>query len=197
MDLYQRILVSTQVRSTMCDFYKFVVNYFTYFPQYGYILSNSNTDNKVVFKSKDNQIELFYSVAEYELSCQFTDNFNYTFSLQDALDYLDIRDYRGIYQINSKEELESGVLFLSNIIKDLLDKVDISNSLNFQRIAQYTINVRKEMLEEYYFKKDIDEAEEHWKNKEYNTAKELYEKHNNRLAISQIRKLEYINKNLM
>ena len=85
---------------------------------------------------------------------------------------------------------------MAEAAKILFNKINISDAANFQRIYQYRLDMHKELLEDYYFKIDIKKAEECWKNGEYAKAQELFEKHINSLSKAQIKKLEYIRKNI-
>jgi len=71
-------------------------------------------------------------------------------------------------------------------VENLFEKINISDARNFQKVTQYRINMRKQLLETYHRKNDIKRAEEYWKNKEYFKAQELYEKHVNSLSNVQI-----------
>ena len=53
------------------------------------------------------------------------------------------------------------------------------------------------MLEEYYLKSDLNKAEDYWNSKEYDKAKELFEKNIEKLSKSQLKKLELIRKHLL
>ena len=55
--------------------------------------------------------------------------------------------------------------------------------------------MQTKLVEEYYFKTDIKEAEECWNKGEYSRVRELYEKHIDNLSKAQIKKLQYIIKN--
>ena len=53
------------------------------------------------------------------------------------------------------------------------------------------------MLEEYYLESDLNKAEDYWNSKEYDKAKELFEKNIEKLSKSQLKKLELIRKHLL
>jgi len=161
---------------------------------YGYICSQEDDENNVRLVGKNNRIDINYSVVEYELTCQFTDDAKNVFTLQDALVYADIKEFKGLYQIPQKEEMEKGIIYLADAVRALFNRIDISDMLNFQKIVQNRLNRHKELLEDYYCKIDIKRAEENFKNKEYSKARELYEKHISRLSEAQTKKLEYIRK---
>ena len=175
----------------MSELYELTKNYFVFLQRYGYLCSYRDDEKSVSLVGKNNRIDIDFSIVGYELTCQFIDDDKDTFSLQDALDYMDIKDVKGIYQLSRKEEIEKGIIYLANVIKRLFDRIDVSDKLNFRKIAQYRLDIHKELLESYYFKMDIKKAEEWWRKGEYSKAQELYEKHINSLSKAQIKKLEY------
>lgn len=174
---------------------EFVREHFIFLQQYGYIFPEGDSEDIVTLVGKNNRIDITFSVVGYELTCQFIDNDKNTFTLQDGLEYLNIKGFKGFYQIASKNEMEKGIAYLADTVKLLFDKINISDTSNFQKIYQYRIDRHKELLEEYRFKTDMKKAEEYWKNGEHSKTQELLEKHINSLSKAQIKKLEYI-KNL-
>lgn len=178
----------------MSQLYEFVKNHFAFLQRYGYICSQENNENSVSLVGKNNRIDIIFSVVGYELICQFADDDKNTFTLQDALGYVEIKEFKGLYQIPRREEIEKGIIYFADAIKKLFDKIDISDTVNFKKIAQYRLDRHKELLEDYYFKNDIKRAEECWKNGDYSKAQELYEKHISSLSKVQIKELEYIRK---
>lgn len=178
----------------MNQFNKFVREYFSFLQQYGYICSEESTENIISLIGKNNKIEIVFSAVECELTCQFVDNGKNTFTLQDGLEYVNIKELRGLYQIVSIKELEKGIAYLADAVKPLFDKIDISDSTNFQKIYQYRLAKHMELLEDYYLKTDIKKAEKCWKNGEYDKAQELFEKHITSLSKIQVKKLAYIKK---
>lgn len=181
----------------MSQLYEFTKNHFAFLQKYGYICSQAGDENNVSFVGKNNRIDINFSVVGYELTCQFTDDVKNTFTLQDALEYVDIKDFKGLYQVPRKEEIEKGVIYLADAMKSLFGKIDVSDIANFPKIAQYRLDMHKELLEDYYSKIDIKKAEEYWKNRKYSKAQELYQKHISRLSEAQTKKLEYIRKNML
>lgn len=179
----------------MSQFNEFVQEHFSFLKQYGYICAEENSTNIISFVGTNNRIDIIFSAIEYELTCQFVDEGKTAFTLQDGLGYVKIKDFKGTYQMASEKELERGVTYLADVVKKLFDKIDISETANFEKIYQYRLDMRKEMLEDYYFKIDIKKAEECWKNGEYLKAQKLFEKHISNLSKAQIKKLEYIKKN--
>lgn len=148
----------------------------------------------VSFVGADNRIEITYSTAECELTCQFLSVDNRSFTLQDGLLYAAITKYKGLYQIARKENLEMGIAYLAEAVKCLFEVIDLSDPMNFQKVYQYSVDTHKKLLDDYYLKTDINKAEDNWKKKEYDKAKELLEKHIDFLSTSQRKKLEYIKK---
>lgn len=166
--------------------------HFAFLNKYGYILSKVKSDNMVSFVGKTNQMDIIFSMISYEISCQFVDSDNNTFSLQDGLTYKDIQGFRGFYQIANKNEMEKGIIYLGEAVKKLFQEIDISDSLNFQNICQFRIEMHKDSLKKYYAEIDLKKAEVYWKRKEYVKAKELFEKNIEHLSKTQRKMLEYI-----
>ncbi len=180
----------------MSQLYEFTEKHFAFLQRYGYMCLQADDKNCVNLVGKNNRIDINFSVVGYELTGQFTDDARNTFTLQDALGYVNIKEFKGLYQIPRKEELEKGIIYLADAVKMLFSKIDISDTGNFQKIVQYRFDMHKELLEDYYYKIDIKRAEEYWRNREYSKAQELYEKHISRLSEAQTKKLEYIRKNI-
>lgn len=143
---------------------------------------------------KNNYIEISFSVIGYELSCEFVDNLKNAFTLQDALGYVDIKEFKGVYQLPRKEKVEKGI-YLADAVKYLFNKIDVSDILNFNKIFKFKLDTHKKLLEDYYFETDLKSAEKYLKEGEYIKARELYEKHINSLSKVQMKQLEYIRKN--
>lgn len=180
----------------MSQFSKFVQIHFDFLYQYGYICLEEGFVDVVSFLGKNNQINIMFSAVEYELTCQFVDGNMKTFSLQDALRYATIKEFQGFYQIPSKREIEKGICYIAEAVKILFEKMDISDTSNFQKVYQFSIDLHKKLLDNYYLEKDIKKAEDYWENKEYAKAKELFEKHISYLSKMQLKKLEYIRKKI-
>jgi len=178
----------------MSQFNNYVKIYFSFLQQYGYIYVRDDSEYSVSIEGKNNRIEVFFSILGYELTCQFVDNVKNNFTLQDALEYINMKECKGIYQISNKEEIEKGIIYLADVVKNLFDIIDISNSVNFQKIFQYRFDMHKELLKNYYFKVDMKMAEEYMKKGEFFKAQKLYEQHINCLTKVQMKKLEYIRK---
>lgn len=177
-------------------FNELVKKYFVFLEQYGYIYEEANSTNCMNFIGKNNDIIIIFSENEYELSCQFQNKENNIFTLQDALKYTDINEFKGLYQLPNKEEIEKGIIYLAEVLKILLVKIDISNNINFNKILQYKMDKCKTQLKDYYCKVDLNKAEEYWIQGDYLNAKSMYEKHINDLSKAQIKKLDYIKKRL-
>lgn len=175
----------------MSQFRDYVINQFCYLEQWGYRVIGGEDANLVSYKGETSSIEITFSTIGYELTCQFIDNANHYFSLQDALEY-ETLDYKGLYQIVSKKDMEKGISYLSCVVRTLLEKINISEPLNFQTIYQFRMDTHEKMLENYYLETDLKKAEIFWKKKEYTKAKELFEKDIEHLSLSQQKKLEYI-----
>lgn len=170
--------------------------HFAFLSKFGYILLKEKSDNMVSFVGKKNQIDIIFSAIGYEISCQFIDSDNNIFSLQDGLTYKDIQGFRGFYQIANKSEMEKGIIYLAEAVKKLFQEIDVSDSLNFQKICQFRIDTHKGSLKKYYAEIDLKRAEDYWEKKEYAKAKELFEKNNDHLSKTQRKMLEYIIKQI-
>ena len=166
--------------------------HFGFLNQFGYSVSEGSNADIISFIGKNNQIDVIFSLAEYELTCQFIDGDNQSFSLQEGLEYESIEDFKGLYQIASKDDIEKGIIYLAEAVKRLFERVDVSDPLNFQKIYQFGVETRKKLLEKYYSEIDLKKAEEYWSNKEYDKAKNLFEKNIKGLSESQLKKLEYM-----
>ena len=196
MDVLKWVLVSTAIEGgIMKQFNEYVRNYFNFLQDYGYIDLCENLENNISFVGKNNRLDISFSVIGYELTCQFVDNDKNTFTLQDGLEYVKVKEIKGSYQIAHKEEIEKGIAYLAEAVKTLFFEINIADDANFKKIFQYRLDMNKELLEEYYFKTDIKKAEEYWKNREYAKAQKLFEKHIGILSKAQLRKLEYIREN--
>ncbi len=170
--------------------------HFDFLKQFGYVILDDNDIDVISFRGKDNRIDITFSSVSYELTCNFVDE-NKSFSLQDGLTFLAIEDYRGFYQLANKEEFEKGICYLAKAVENLFERIDISDSLNFLKIYQYSIDTHKELLQKYYLENDLKKAEDYWKKKEYAKAKELFEKNIDYLSNSQKKKLEYITNHMI
>lgn len=175
---------------------KYAEIHFAFLYKFGYRLVKEKDDNAISFVGEKNQIEIIFSTVSYEITSQFIDNDNNVFSLQDGLEYISIREFKGFYQIPSKSEMEKGIIYVAEAVKVLFQKIDISNPYNFQKIYQFSINTHKDLLKKYYVDIELKKAEGHWERKEYVEAKELFEKNIDYLSEVQLKKLEYIVKKM-
>lgn len=98
--------------------------HFKFLYQFGYKILEKTPNNVMSFQGKNNRLDVEFSETDYEITCQFIDNENQTFSLQDALSYVFIFEYKGMYQVSSKTEIENGVIYLSKAIKLLFEKIN-------------------------------------------------------------------------
>ena len=181
----------------MSRFRKYAKTYFTFLNQFGYTISKECDADIVSFMGKNNRVDILFSTFSYELSCQFTNLDNKTFSLQDGLEYESVEEIKGFYQIASEEGIEKGLHYLSEAVKILFERIDISDLVNFQKIYKFSIDKHKNLLEKYYLETDLKKAEVYWQKKEYIKAKELFEKNIDYLSASQRKKLEYIINRIM
>lgn len=178
----------------MEQFKEIVKKYFEFLNLMGYMTLEDSVAEVVSFRDENIRVDIMFSIIGYELTCQFVDKENKVFSLQDALAYEAIDEFKGFYQMANKADIEKGIAYLSEVVKIVFERINISNSVNFQKIYEFRVNRHKNMLENYYLETDLKRAEEHWRKKEYNEAQELFEKHIDYLSKSQLKKLEYIRK---
>lgn len=181
----------------MSQFREHVKVYFSFLSQFGYFFSEESDSNAISFVGKNNVIYITFSTISYEVTCEFVDGDNKAFSLQDGLKYEYINKYSGMYQVSNRNELEKGIGYLAEAVKILFEKIDISDPLNFQKIYQFRVDTHKELLQQYYLETDLKKAENYWKKKEYEKAKELFEKNIDHLSNSQLKKLEIIRNGTM
>lgn len=174
-----------------------VKNHFYFLNEFGYTISGESSTDIISFIGKNNQIDVIFSAVGYELTCQFASGDNQIFSLQDGLEYESIEGFKGLYQIANKDDIEKGIIYLAEAVKLLFERIDVSDPLNFQKIYQFGVETRKKLLEEYNLKIDLNMAEDYWKSKEYDKAKELFEKNIEKLSESQLKKLELIRKHCL
>ena len=152
-------------------------------------------NNTINYISESNRIEVNFSINDYVVSCTITDNKD-SLSLQDLLDYLNITEYKGNYQISNKLELESGVQYVANVLHKVISVSGEIDRYIFRKIVDYRNSKMHDMLVQYYCDNEIRQAEECWKNGEYLKAKDLFERNYKNLTKSQKKKMEYIIKNI-
>lgn len=174
---------------------KYCEQFFLFLNEKGYVIA-SNSEHEVKFRKNSTEIELSFNVISYELSCQFVENGDRMFTLQDILTYGKFNDLKGTYQLGDKTQLIQGVEYLANVIKIVLKKYDISNAEFFNNLYKYRLETRERLLNEYYFETDMKKAEQFWKDKKYNEAKQIYEKHKKDLSKMQNERLKYLNNNV-
>lgn len=176
----------------MSQFRKSVESHFEFLNRFGYKVCNDNSSEIVNYIGRCNRIEVVYSAFHYELTCEFIDETGNKFGLQDALDYACVSEHKGLYQIANKNEIGIGISYLAEVVKQLFEKIDISNSLDFQKIFSYSVEIQKTQLQNYYLQNDLKRAEDYWRKKDYTNARKLLEKNIDFLSSAQKKKLEYI-----
>lgn len=176
----------------MSKFKEYIKKHFSFMNELGYKIQEDNNDNSFSFRKKKCKIDVLFNTIGYELTCQFSlDNGNY-FLLQDVLMYEKIENFKGVYQVGDKSNLEKGIIYLSKVVKLILYKIDLSDMNNFQKVYQFRIDMRENLLKQYYIENDLKKAEDYWNKKKYKDAQEIFERHFNSLSKSQLKKLEYI-----
>ena len=140
-------------------------------------------------------IEIFLDDYSYELSAFFAmKDISDKVYLQDALDYFNITEYRGTYQLSSLEKLPVGLDYMTDVIGKVTSYFVEKYEVVFLDIVTWHKATHKKFLEEYYFNTDMEKAERYWKEKEYGKAKELYEKNGSKLSKLQLKRLKYISR---
>ena len=174
-----------------------VKEYFSFLSDYGYNIDKEKWDNSISsisYEGCENRIKIWFSKGSYEIGYEFEDFRGNTFSLSDALEYTLLTKYKGVYQIADKECIEKGIIYIANVVQLFLETYNVSNQIYFDQIYQYKIYMADTLLEKYYIENDLKKAEAYWKKKEYDKAKELFEKYLDNLSKTQLKKLEYIKK---
>ena len=113
-------------------------------------------------------------------------------SLQSALDYFNITEFNGLYQLPSLDKISLGLDYMLEPIKEIVTRLGETYGSVMTDIMIWYEDTRKERLEEYYFETDMEQAEKYWKEKDYDKAKELYLKNKEKLSEIQMKKLDYI-----
>ena len=164
---------------------------FDFLNRYGYHWVQENYENYIKYVGNNNIVIIMYSEYSKEIYCQFEDiKAQKSFSLQDALDYQRINDMKGIYQISKNEEIYKGLEYLANAIEKVYFLVDISNSVIFNKIYDYTVEKRNKALNDYYVKEELRKADDFWKKNSYLEAQKLYKKNIDHLSKVQLQKLK-------
>lgn len=163
---------------------------FEFLTSYGYLPVQSNNDNCIIYEGENNKVIIEYTEYSLELSCQFEDKCSEkSFSLQDFIKYQCIEGCKGIYQLTNINDLNKGLIYIANIIKEMYLRLDISSILNFDSVYDYTLKKRKEALDEYYINLELKKADHYWKQKEFTEACKIYAKHKKQLSKSQNKRL--------
>ena len=129
----------------------------------------------------------------YEISAYFaTENGLSKVSLQSTLEYFDIADFNGLYQLPSLDKMSLGLEYMRKPIQEIITRLGQSYESTMADIMTWCEDIRKKRLEEYYIETDMEQAEKYWKEKDYDKAKKLYLKNKEKLSDTQMKKLEYI-----
>lgn len=170
--------------------------YFSFLHQYGYSLEESNHECVISFPGYSNTLRVWYDMIGCEITCSITDQENHTIRLQDALDYENLVDYRGIFQIARSEDLETAVSYLGTVLKILFERNNIADASNFGRIYEFKIRLHKQELQDYYVRVGKKKADDYWKQKEYSKAAEIYEQYIHDLSEVQMKRLKICKREL-
>ncbi len=149
-----------------------------------------------VYEKDCYNIEIFYAPAVHELDCIFKSG-KKNFYLAEALKFCEITRFSR-YMVGA--DPEKGIVDLSNKLKAVFEKIDITRCDNFEKIYTFTKVQREEKSKEFAIKyeleKDMKTADGYWNNKQYLKARDLYIEHYCHLTKLQLKRLEYINKKL-
>ena len=169
---------------------------FDFLKRYGYHLIQEDSEYCITYAGNNN-IVIVYSEYSKEMYCQFEDIKTLKrFSLQDALDYQCINEFKGLYQISKNEDLYKGLLYISNVIEKVYLAVDISNAVFFDKIYDYSVEKRNKSLGDYYIKEELKKADSFFEKKNYSEAQRLYKKNMGYLSQVQSKKLKLCGINL-
>ena len=138
-----------------------------------------------------------FSQHYLEITCRFVSNDTNSFAfLQEILDCWGVTSYKGIYQLSKRQDLEKGLLYLSEVLKMLFEKKNLSNPTVFRKLIKDIELRRQELLDLYYVREDIKKADLFFDNTEFEKAVILYRKHFNHLSEVQRKKLSIIEKRI-
>lgn len=165
---------------------------FLFLEDIGYQLAETDNDNISIFRKEYFEIHILFDEVGYELSCSLVWGGNKYFTLQNLLDFIPRKGAVGSYQIGDKMQMEKGIKYLSDIIKNNIMYVDIQEEVKFDQIYNHLMDKQKESLKEYYFKTDMENAEQFWNSKQYGKVEALYEKYEQKLSLLQKQRLKYI-----
>ncbi len=170
---------------------------FDFLNNYGYSLKTDNSKCFLSFEGKNNRIDIIYSEYEHEITCQFEDKEKTkSFSLQDVLNFLNINDSNGLYQISTQNDMEKGLIYVANTLEAVFSHLNVSKTDLFDLIYESTYEKRKKELAEYYVKEELRKADDYWEKKKYDKAYELYRKNIDSLSKSQFKKMTITEHNI-
>lgn len=175
----------------------FLLETFSFMKTYGFQTMNCNEKEHIIsFIMPQQKLTVYvdYNQYEYELLCYFMIQNKYAFSLHEAISFAKIPEKKGTYQVSNHDELTCGIKYIANSMLSLFQITGQFNEQILLSICEYTNNIRGRQLEQYYQEIDITQAEECWKRGDYETAKQLFEKHRDELSESQRLKLKYAKK---
>ena len=166
---------------------------FDFLERYGYRFIQENSGTCITYVGNNNRVIIIYSEYSKEIYCQFEDIKKLkSFSLQEALEYICISDLKGLYQISKNEDLYKGLLYISNVIEKVYLAADISNSVTFNKIYDYSAEKRNKALNNYYVEEELRKADSLFKKNNYLEAQRLYMKNISCLSKVQLKKLKIL-----
>lgn len=178
----------------MNEFAKYITRFFHYLLEQGFQIKRSS-DCEITYSRNFLEITIYFDPISYEIYgvISFPEE-NIAVSLEDVQKYFGLVDMRGTYQLPTLDKMEIGVYYISDAVNRIISDINENEDTVIKEIYNEKEKLRIRMLEDYYLKNDLDEADQLWKIKEYQKSKELYEKHPMDLSATQLKKLEYIKK---
>lgn len=149
-------------------------------------------NNIVRYYCNDFKIEICCDYIGCEVAVYITDNnASKTISMQDLLNYLCI-DEKGMYQFNSDKQIVLAFDYLAKALKQAL-KVMNNNCDAVCKAFAFSEQKRKDKAFEIELKRELDIADEYFKEKDYIKAMEIYRKYKPYLSELCKKRLDYIN----
>lgn len=175
-------------------FSKLVTELFLFLNNCEFVLLSVQS-NQVDYVANDLIISVQLDDIGYQIDVLFISNAGdkLCITLQDLLDYFNISDVRGTYQIRdlSESEMYKGIEYLA-MNTSVVMQLQEFNSMLIECVHSFISIRRANMLKEYNYNVDMQAADIAWKNKSYGEAKFLYEKHIEYLSKTQASRLKYI-----
>ena len=180
----------------MNEFERYGTQSFHHLLDQGFQIKRSS-DSEITYFRNLFEISIYFDPISYEIYGVFSfPKERVSISLQDILKYFGFEEMRGIYQIPTLDKMKIGVDYIYNVVDTIISKFITNENTLLKEIFNENEKNRIQMLENYYLNNDLNKADQLWNTKEYQKSKELYEKHIMDLSETQLKKLEYIRKQL-